>query len=151
MTPHFSLEELTVSAVAKARGISNRPDTVTLSRMQVTAYGLECVRLIVAAALGAPVPIRISSCYRSPAVNRAVGGTDSSDHLSGWAADITADGVPPLRLAEMIRDSGLAFHQMILEGSRGVVHVSFDPLLARKVQSQPGGPGTPLLAGLRMA
>lgn len=75
-------------------------------------------------------PVKINSGYRSSAVNRAVGGAPTSQHLAGEAADIEIPGHSNLEVAAWIRDH-LPFDQLILEGHRdgdpasGWVHVSW--------------------------
>lgn len=76
-------------------------------------------------------PISINSGFRSYSVNRKVGGSPTSDHLRGRAADIVVgsrpgewlDGWGPERLAEAVLRSGVEFDQLIKEP--GWVHVSF--------------------------
>jgi hypothetical protein len=76
-------------------------------------------------------PISISSGYRSPDVNKAIGGSATSDHTRGQAADIEVAGMSNKDLAEHIRDN-LKFTQLILEfpsrndPSAGWVHVSYN-------------------------
>jgi hypothetical protein len=79
----------------------------------------------------------VTSGYRSPEVNAAVGGSKTSDHCKGQAADIEIPGVPNAELAEWIRDN-LDFTQVILEfytqgiPDSGWVHVSYDPANLKK-------------------
>ena len=82
LTPHFTLAEFTRSAKAQALGLDNTPTAVAKINLARTAQMLERVR----AHLGAP--ITITSGYRGPALNKAVGGVTSSDHLQGLAADV---------------------------------------------------------------
>lgn len=82
ISPHFKLSEFTYSDTANAQGIDNTPgeaETVNLSRVAET---LEAVRTL----LGS-LPITITSGYRCPDLNAAVGGASSSAHLYGLAAD----------------------------------------------------------------
>jgi len=75
--------------------------------------------------------VKINSGYRSPAVNSAVGGSRTSDHCKGMAADIEIPGIPNYELAKFIADN-FQFRQLILEfytpgiPDSGWVHVSFD-------------------------
>lgn len=123
LTPHFSLAEFTASQVAARRGIANDPPVDLYPSLKRTAEGLERIRAIICA------PVIITSGYRSPMLNQAVGGAISSQHPLGQAADITVPGMPPATLARRIdmarRDIG--FDQLILEypESGGWVHVSF--------------------------
>ena len=82
LSTNFTLEELTASATAKVRGISNRPSLEVLGNLKRLADELEKVRH----ALG-DKPLHIHSGYRSPNLNAAVGGSKSSYHMLGLAAD----------------------------------------------------------------
>ena len=84
LTPHFTLAEFTRSNKAQQLGLDNTPTSGALANLKRTAQMLERVR----AHLGAP--ITITSGYRGPVLNKAVGGATSSDHLQGLAADVLA-------------------------------------------------------------
>jgi len=62
-------------------------------------------------------PIIINSGYRSPEVNKAVGGANNSSHMYGLAADIRTKKHKPLELAHLIDNSGVAFDKLIIEPS----------------------------------
>ncbi len=83
--------------------------------------------------------ITVSSGYRCPALNRAVGGARSSAHLSGHAVDFNCFGFGrPRAVCEAIAGSSVPFDQIIEEG--GWTHISFDPRLRRQVLTKrPGG------------
>ena len=73
-------------------------------------------------------PIIVTSGYRCPALNKAVGGSATSDHMKGCAADI--HGAPNTkaenkRLFYMIQSLGLDFDQLIDEKGFSWVHVSY--------------------------
>ncbi len=71
-------------------------------------------------------PIRVNSGYRSPKVNEAVGGAKNSDHLYGFAADITAGSKSENKiLFELIRDN-FEFRQVICEHNYSWVHCSYN-------------------------
>lgn len=71
-------------------------------------------------------PIRINSCFRSQAVNKAVKGAVNSEHLSGCAADITAGNkTENCILFQLIRDN-FTFRQLINEYDYSWIHVSFN-------------------------
>jgi hypothetical protein len=110
LTTHFTLEELTASQVATRRGLDNTPGPDALANLKFLAATLELVRY----EFGAPV--LVSSGYRSPAVNQAVGGAANSAHLNGLAVDfmIPAWG-RPLDVALKISASHLVFDQLIHE------------------------------------
>jgi len=82
LSEHFSLEELTVSETAARKGLDNTPDNDALFDLKRLASFLEDVR----AAVGKP--LRINSAYRAPEVNSSVGGSKTSQHCKGQAADI---------------------------------------------------------------
>jgi zinc D-Ala-D-Ala carboxypeptidase len=89
LTPHFTLEEFTDSQTAARKGIKNIPPENSQERknIQLTAETMELVRTILD-----DKPILISSGYRSPQVNAAVGGSKSSAHMSGLAVDFSCPG-----------------------------------------------------------
>lgn len=123
VTPNFWLSELIVSDTAVRLGIPNTPGGVELTNIRnVLAPGLEKVRAI----LGKPV--LVSSGYRSPALNKAVGGAKTSQHLDGLAADFRCPGVgTPLQVCRLLADHGLelGWSQLIQEGRW--VHIGFPP------------------------
>ena len=73
-------------------------------------------------------PLAVSSGYRCPALNKAVGGSATSHHLRGMAADITTGNkVDNRRLFQLIINLKLPFTQLIDERDFSWVHVSYDP------------------------
>ena len=84
LTKNFTLEEFTDSQTAARKGISNAPSPSAMKNLERLAETTEKVRAI----LG-DRPVIISSGYRSPKVNAAVGGSKSSAHMSGLAVDFT--------------------------------------------------------------
>lgn len=118
---NFTKDELIRSRIAQERGIVNVPPPLVLVALDFTLAGCERIR----AALGGN-PMVISSGYRSPELNAAVGGSKTSQHMLGQAVDFTCPkfGDPQevvKRLAPMMRLLGI--DQLILE--RGWVHASF--------------------------
>lgn len=127
LTAHFSLEELTVSQEGARRGLNNTPDGQPLANLRKTANGMELVRAYLTH------PIFVSSGYRSPEVNKAVGGSPTSAHVQGFAADFISPGFgTPLKICRTIECSPLHFDQLILEFGQWV-HISFDPRNRREV------------------
>lgn len=121
VTNHFTLEELTFSQTAARRGLDNEPPPDVVDALTRTAHGLEMVRVLLQA------PILVSSGYRSPKVNRAVGGATNSQHILGEAADFTAPGFgPPEMIVRAIMRSSrpIPYDQLIVEFGRWV-HISF--------------------------
>ena len=118
LTPNFTLEEMTYSQTALRRGLNNQPSKAMIEKLRQTAQKMEAVRTL----LG--VPIHINSAYRSPSVNRAIGGASTSQHCKGEAVDFVAPqfGTPKDICAAIMR-SNIEFDQLIFEGSW--VHISF--------------------------
>jgi zinc D-Ala-D-Ala carboxypeptidase len=120
LSAHFTLDELTVSQEASRRGIDNTPPPQALAALHITAQGLEAVRVRLGCA-----PIIVSSGYRSLEVNRVIGGSKTSQHITGQAADFIAPAFGnPTEVASALRDSGVEYDQLILEFTRWV-HISF--------------------------
>jgi zinc D-Ala-D-Ala carboxypeptidase len=84
LTEHFTLEEFTVSETAARRNISNvpSPQSYEYKNLQRIAKVMEEVRILLN-----DKPIFITSGYRGPQVNAAVGGSKNSAHMSGLAVD----------------------------------------------------------------
>lgn len=123
IVPSFWLSEFLASDTAVRKGLSNAPDIGEMANIRsILAPGMQRVR----ECLGHPVTI--SSGYRSAAVNRAVGGSKTSQHTQGLAADFTAPGFGSAKqVAEhLLRHAGtVRYDQLIYEGTW--VHISFSP------------------------
>lgn len=124
LSEHFSLWELTVSQTAERNGIDNTPTQTVINNLTTLCTQiLEPARL----ALGS---LRISSGYRSPKLNRAVGGSKTSAHCLGWAADVIPLEATKLAFATWVARN-CDFDQIIWEyGSKyepAWIHVSADP------------------------
>jgi hypothetical protein len=127
LSPNFSLRDLTCSETADLTGIDNTPPPGIVENLKRLAAGLEAVRAL----LGAP--LEISSGYRCPALNEAVGGSSTSQHMQGLAVDFACAAFgTPLEVADAIRRSGMDFDQCILEYGRWV-HLSFSDAPRRRV------------------
>lgn len=112
LTPHFSIDELTVTKT----GLPND------APLAVAGNLLRLCQLVLEPARELAGPLRITSAYRSPAVNARVGGASKSAHMDGRAADIQAVKVSDAVLFDLIRHSDIPFDQLILEP--GWVHVA---------------------------
>ena len=116
LSKNFSLKELTTTNV----NAPNNPTGVEIERLrQLVIHVLQPLR----DRLG--LPIIVNSAYRSPQVNKIVGGVPTSQHSRGEAADIRVEGMSPLALARYIRDQRLPYDQLIREPTW--VHVSYGP------------------------
>lgn len=120
LSEHVTVEEFTQSPTAINRGINQTMDSTTYQK----AVDL-CVNVFepIRAHLGRP--IKINSGYRSPALNRAVGGASNSQHVKGEAMDLD---LHDRDLFEWIIDN-IDFDQMIFESgttdSAGWFHISY--------------------------
>jgi len=123
LSQYFSLGEMTASQTALRKGIDNIPKGQALVNLKGTASRMDSVRIL----LGNP--IYISSGFRSPILNNAIGGSRTSSHVSGLAVDFTcpAFGVPR-DVFNAIKNSAIKFDQLILEfpdSPSGWVHIGF--------------------------
>lgn len=107
LTPHFTLEELTVT---QHRTLDNTPNSSEINNLKRLAEMLEEVKTLLDGK-----PIMINSGFRSKAVNDAVGSKDSSQHRVGCAADIRVPGLTPDQVVKAIIGSPIAFDQIIRE------------------------------------
>jgi len=119
LSKNFYLSEFIQSQIASRLGIVNNPESRNIIALQalVTAI-LQPVRDEINAA------IVITSGYRNDALNKAVGGSDESQHLKGEAADVTSpQGI--LNIVDAVRELGLDFDQMLIYPQRGFIHLSY--------------------------
>ena len=122
MAKYFTLGELCKSDKALELGISNTPtDQATIGRLN--ALMDECLDKV-RELWGKP--IGVNSGYRSPELNRAVGGAKNSQHLRGEACDFTTGTRANNRkLFEMIIASDIPFDQLIDESDYRWLHISY--------------------------
>ena len=109
LSEHFTLEELTVSETAARKGLDNTPDNDALYDLKRLALFLEDIRTAVGR------PLHINSAYRAPEVNASVGGSKTSQHCKGQAADIRVVGLTPDQVCQAIIAAKLPFDQVIRE------------------------------------
>jgi hypothetical protein len=132
LTTNFSLNELTKSEIALRMDLDNTPGDAEIASLKLLA---EKVLQPVRDHFGKGV--KCNSGFRASAVNQAAGGSKTSDHVKGQAADIEIPGVPNAELAQWIMDN-LEYTQLILEfytpgiPDSGWVHVSYDPSNLKK-------------------
>lgn len=112
ISPHVTYNEVIQSDSAKRLGINNEPNGGQIERIKTTAQKIfEPLREHF------DVPIYISSCFRSEALNKALKGSKTSQHLTGEAMDVDAQkygGVTNKEIFDYIKDN-LEFDQVIWE------------------------------------
>lgn len=124
LSEHFQLWEFVTSQTAERAGIDNTPSATVVGNLKKL-----CEQLLEPArfALG---PLRISSGYRCVALNRAVGGSSTSAHVLGFAADVIPLKVTKMEFAKWVVKH-VPFDQVILEFGQkdnpAWIHVSADP------------------------
>ena len=127
LTANFSLHELTKSETALRMGYENTP-----GETETDALRLLCEKVLQPVRDHFGKGVKVNSAYRSPESNAAVGGSKTSDHCKGMAADIEIPGVANAELAQWIMDN-LDYTQLILEfytpgiPDSGWCHISYDP------------------------
>ena len=125
LSANFSLGELTKSETAIRKGIDNSADEIVTAHLQAL---VDNVLQPVRDKFGS---VRVTSGYRSPLLNSSIGGSKTSHHCYGFAADFEVVGMDNRELAIWIRDT-LEFTQLILEfytagdPNSGWVHCSYD-------------------------
>jgi len=115
LSPHFTLEELTIT---EHREFDNTPDEAELANLKRLAEFLEKVKEV----LGGK-PIMVNSAFRCKQVNDAVGSKDTSQHRIGCAADLRVPGMTPDEVVKAIIASGIGYDQVIREFDRWT-HIS---------------------------
>ena len=132
LTKNFTLSEMVKSETALRHGMDNTPGGAESENLKQLA---EKVLQPVRDAYGKGV--KVNSGYRHPEVNAKVGGSKTSDHCKGQAADIEIPGIPNADLAVWIMEN-LTYTQLSLEfytpgvPDSGWVHVSYDPANLKK-------------------
>lgn len=107
---YFSLSEFLKSATAKRLGIDNTPSFEVVDNLNKLADYLDVIREKVGK------PILISSGFRCPVLNKAVGGVSNSQHQKGLAADLICADMESLE--KVLRETG-GFDQLIKEHRKG--------------------------------
>jgi len=127
LSPNFDLSEFTKSDYAIRNSINNTPTDDIVKKLE-----LLCVFVLESVREKFGKPVKINSGYRGSALNKAIGGSESSQHCKGEAADIEIIGMDNRQLAKWIMFY-LDFDQLILEfydekekdPNSGWVHVSY--------------------------
>lgn len=140
ISPHFQLTEFTHSKTAKEKGINNTPSIEQIQNMTALCKDiLEPVRKHFGK------PIYITSGYRSFKLNKAVGGSNYSQHLKGEAADFVVKDTQVHTVFDFITTSNLSFDQCIYEkkGDSEWIHISHKRNRREKLIAQFDGNGKP--------
>ena len=116
MTPHFTLAEFTRTGT----GLPNEPMPSHVAALtSLCLHVLEPIRTL----LG--VPLRVTSGFRSSAVNAAIKGAAGSQHLKGEAADIVPVGMDVETAMARIAAARIPVDQLIVYPRGGFIHVSY--------------------------
>jgi len=121
LSKNFTLSEITKSNTAKRLGIDNAPDKEHPKNMQIL------IRDLIQPMRDSLGPIRISSGYRSPALNRAIGGSSKSQHCKGQALDLQfwkGGEMCNQKIYDWVLKEGIEFDQMINEFDFAWIHMS---------------------------
>ena len=127
LTKNFTLSEMTKSETALRQGMANEPSETEINNLRTL-----CEQVLQPVRDYYGMGVKVNSGFRHPLVNAKVGGSTTSDHCKGMAADIEIPGVANADLAQWIADN-CQFRQLILEfytpgiPDSGWVHVSYDP------------------------
>lgn len=126
---YFTIKELCKSSTATQKGIDNSPDSEIVNNLeQLVDNILDPLR----EAYGNP--IWVNGGYRCPKLNKAVGGSEKSQHMYGQAADITTKSKTKNKmLFNLIQELNLPFDQLIDEKNFSWIHVSYSPRHRRQV------------------
>lgn len=125
LTKNFTLAEMTKSETALRHDMDNTP-----GEAEIAALRLLCEKVLQPVRDHYGKGVKVNSGFRHPEVNAKVGGSKTSDHCRGQAADIEIPGVANADLTQWIADN-LEFRQLILEfytpgiPDSGWVHVSY--------------------------
>ena len=121
---NFTLEELTDSPTAVRMNLSCTPSSLARANL----YSL--VNNVLQPLRDALGPVIVTSGYRSPELNKIIGGSPNSQHCLGQAADIRVLGKSVIEVCNYIDQSDIIYDQLIYEGTW--VHVSYNKLGNRR-------------------
>ena len=132
LTNNFSLAEMVKSDTALRHDMDNTPGEAEIANLKTL-----CEKVLQPVRDHFQTGVKVNSGFRHPEVNAKVGGSKTSDHCKGQAADIEIPGTANADLAVWIMDN-LDYTQLILEfytpgvPDSGWVHVSYDPANLKK-------------------
>ena len=128
---HFTIQELSASATAERLAIDNTPPRAAQRMLTILVEQLlDPIRRRYGA------PIIVTSGYRCPALNTAVGGVANSHHIVGCAADITTGSIENntmlfALIIDMQTTHAIRFTQLIAEKDYRWLHISYVPGMLR--------------------
>ncbi len=134
LTPHFTLSEMLASQAATRLKIAEQfsPDENVIANLKAL-----CTNILEPLRDDIGFSLHISSGYRCPRLNKAIGGSKTSQHMVGEAADIQCHGTTNEQLFDRIQKLKLPFDQLIWEyGTKkepAWVHVSYSSRNRRQV------------------
>ncbi len=126
LSTHFSLSELTKSETATRKGIDNTPNGTEIENLIIL-----CNEILEPVREHYGVPFVPNSGYRGLDLNRAIGSSDKSQHVTGNAVDFEVPGFDNKEVALWVMEN-CDFDQLILEfykegePTSGWVHCSYD-------------------------
>ncbi|TMG79258.1 MAG: peptidase M15 [Betaproteobacteria bacterium] len=134
LSAHFALRTLIHSDTARMRGIDNTPPLRLAKNLTLLARRLDAVQALLRH------PLEISSGFRSAVLNAEIGGSKTSRHMLGLAADVTCRKFgTPYEVCRRIAKSTILFDQLIYEfGNRqdgGWIHISFARRARRRIMT----------------
>lgn len=123
---HFNLSEFFQSSTADKNSIKNEPNVDERATVERN-INLLVVNVLDPVRDELRTPIIITSGYRTPRVNKLVGGVDNSQHMSGCAADFHVMGFTPSMMYEVFLFifNTLEYDQLIYYRSKNFIHVSY--------------------------
>lgn len=145
LTNNFWLYEFLRSKTAADERIDNTPDPDQLEAITETARHLQSLRDWLPSIFLETVYIEITSGFRSEALNKAVGGSETSDHRTGAAADVrfrrkSGGYIDPARVARSILfDRYRRFDQIILYPGQRRFHIGYGARMRREVRHKTRG------------
>jgi hypothetical protein len=126
LTKNFSLEEFLVSQTAERHDIDMTPPQHIIDNLRdLCVTVLQPIRTVVDS------PLIISSGYRPPELNSLIGGSPTSAHRFGRAADFGVVGLSAVEVCDLVIDLDLVWDQLILEFRRWV-HIGISDVLPRQ-------------------
>ena len=118
LTKNFSLAEMTVTKTK----FNNTPSEPIVENLRTL-----CIKVLQPAREGLNIPFTINSGYRSPEVNKAIGGVATSEHMKGYAADVTLGSKEKNKMLFEWIKKNCKYTQLINEYDFSWVHVSYNP------------------------